>query len=96
MIKKIFSIFIIASFLFTPVFEVSAAATKSTKAVVAKKLVAKKPVAKKAVTKKPVAKKKVVKKRVIENPPLITLETAPHSPKPIAKATKKVVKKKKI
>lgn len=95
MIKKIFSIFIIASFLFTPVFEVSAAATKSTKTV-AKKPVAKKPAAKKAVTKKPVAKKKVVKKRVIENPPLITIETAPHSPKPIAKATKKVVKKKKI
>jgi hypothetical protein len=91
MIKKIFSIFIIASFLFTPVFEVSAAATKSAKTV------AKKSVAKKAVAKKSVAKKKVVKKkRVIENPPLITIETAPHSPKPIAKATKKVVKKKKI
>lgn len=53
-------------------------------------------------TKKPVAKKKISKKKVVKrksvnlNPPLITLETAPHSEKPVAKkkTTKKAAKKK--
>jgi hypothetical protein len=50
----------------------------------------------KKVAKKPVAKKKVVKKkkeRLIAEPALFTLETAPHSPKPVAKSKKKTIKK---
>lgn len=58
----------------------------------------KKPTAKKAPVKKKVVKKKVVKKKTSSvnlNPPRITLETAPHSEKKVAKkkTTKKTVKK---
>lgn len=55
--------------------------------------------AKKTVAKKKTTKKKVVKKKTVNlNPPLITLETAPHSEKPAAKkkTTKKKVVKKKV
>lgn len=73
----------------------------SAKTTVAKKAPVKKVAPKKTVAKKPAPKKKVVAKKkssVNLNPPRITLETAPHSPKPVAKkktTTKKPVVKKK-
>ncbi len=91
MLKKIFSILIIFILFITPVVEVSAVAKTPTKTTT--KTTAKKTVNKKPVTKKKVAKKKSVKK-VIANPPLITLETAPHSPKPASKVNKRTKKKK--
>ncbi len=87
MLKKIFSILIIFILFITPVVEVSAT-VKTPAKTTAKKTVSKKPVTKKKVTKKKAAKK------VIANPPLITLETAPHSPKPASKVNKKTKKKK--
>ncbi len=54
-------------------------------------------------TSKTTAKKKTTKKKVIKkkssvdlDPPLITLETAPHSPKPAAKVKKKATTKKTV
>lgn len=66
-------------------------------AVLAKATV--KPAAKAAVAKKPAAKKKAAPKKVVKekltiNPPLITVDTAPHSPKPAAKKKVTPVKKK--
>lgn len=91
MIKKILPIFIILA-LFVGYSPSAFAATTPT----AKKTVTTKTTSKKVTTKKKTTKKKKVvkkKEKLIANPPLITLDTAPHSPKPIAKAKKKTIKK---
>lgn len=91
--NKIISVFILAVFCFTTFVPVSFAATSIPTKVGTPTKVG----AKKVTTKKPVVKKKVVKKKkekLTLNPPLITLDTAPHSPKPVSK--KKTTTKKKV
>jgi len=67
-----------------------AEAATPTKTTPAKTTVTKKPTAKKVVAKKKVVKKGTKKKeRLMVAPPKFTIDTAPHSPKPIAKASKK-------
>lgn len=82
MIKRFVTIFILFTFLLgiSPV-SVFAATTKTTKKV--------------AVTKKKVAIKKSVKRKekLTVEPPLFTIDTAPHSPKPVARSKKKTTKK---
>lgn len=87
--KNIISIFILASLLLSPVVSFGATTSPAKKVTTVKK----------QVTKKAPVKKKVAKKqKVIANPPRITVATAPHSPKPVAKKkapAKKVVTPKK-
>ena len=64
------------------------AATKATTHRVATKVTTKKVAKKKKVTKK--------KERLIANPPLITLDNAPHSPKPYSAKSKKKTTPKKV
>ncbi|MDQ5971188.1 MAG: hypothetical protein QG566_134 [Patescibacteria group bacterium] len=101
MTKRIISFFIFLILVVSPVnsvLEVQQAHGATTKSTV------KKSTTQKATTKKKSTKKKVTKKKpkVVLAPPLFTLETAPHSPKPSSKSkskkkttTKKTVTKKK-
>jgi hypothetical protein len=57
--------------------------------VEAVKTTVKKPVAKKTTTTKKKVTKKSKKPKVIARPALITVDTAPHSPKPVAKKSTK-------
>lgn len=88
MIKKIITIFIFVIFTFT---SIGGSFPRTVEAATAKTTTTKKSTTKKT-TKKKVIKKK--KERLILNPPLITLDTAPHSPKPVTK--KKTTTKKKV
>jgi hypothetical protein len=92
MIKKIISLFIFVLLVVSPVADfggIKVANAATTKTAV------KKSTAKKTTTKKKSKKKKITKRkeRLIAEPPLITMDTAPHSPKPVAK---KSTKKKKV
>jgi hypothetical protein len=88
--KKLLTL-LIAFLLFIgyPMADISAATT--TGSTPASKTVTK-TVKKKTATKKKVVKRKR-KERLISAPKPFTLETAPHSPQPIAKAKKKTTKK---
>ncbi|MCC6324020.1 hypothetical protein IT400_04500 [Candidatus Nomurabacteria bacterium] len=108
MTKRIISFFIFLILVVSPinsVLEVQQAhgATTKTNPSSTSGQAVKKSTTKKATTKK-TTKKKVTKKKpkVVLAPPLFTLETAPHSPKPASKSkskkkttTKKTVNKKK-
>jgi hypothetical protein len=81
----ILSVFLLVSFTSTALIPMEAYAATAKKTTTVKK--------------KAPAKKKVVKKKTVNlNPPEITLETAPHSEKPVAKKVtkKKVVPKKTV
>ncbi|MCC6323964.1 hypothetical protein IT400_04205 [Candidatus Nomurabacteria bacterium] len=102
MTKRIISFFIFLILVVSPVnsvLEVQQAHGATTKTTTVKKSTTKKATNKKTTTKKKVTKKKP---KVVLAPPLFTLETAPHSPKPSSKSkskkkttTKKTANKKK-
>ncbi len=96
MIKQLIisCIIVFSLFIVSPVSEVVFAAAGSTTSRITTKPSSHKVTAKNKITKK---KRKVVRKEKLTlTPPLFTLDTAPHSPKPITKYKKKSTKKKVI